>query len=377
MRISGDDHYCGPCSFDSHGRPVFPPETIAAYNRIIADWHHGRSPSHRPHSDLTIAELLDAFSSHAETYYTKRGRPTAEQYSFRQASRVLRARFADWRVTDFGPVQLADVRKDFLAVVDPRTGKRWTRGYVNEQVNRVRRIFARGVEWGLVPQVTLASLKVLPGLRKTKTDAPEGKKVRPVSWSAVESTLPFLRPILRSLIPVHRLLGCRADEICSMRPCDLERFKDAGSPTGEMWRFKPASYKTEAEDVRPEGQHYWIGAQAQGILAPLLGKCPTPESPVFPASPRGPYRVDGYGLAVRRAVKRANRKRKKGTPAIEHWSPGQMRHLRLTEIKNAEHAAGRKGTEAAQAVGGHSEPTTTMIYSDQSDLARRIMRDLG
>jgi|SRR5947209_1028997 len=363
VRLNGQDHYCGTWGT---------PEAEAVYHRLIAEWLANNSqPLPRPQADSTVDEMLAGFLAHAQQEYRKHGRPTSEWYCFQSAAGPLSRLYGDTKAVAFGPRQLHNVRDAFL-LERTRTGAPWTRGYVNEQVNRVRRIWTWGVEHGYVPLATVQLLATVKGLRRTKTTAPEGRKVRLVSWSLVEATLPYLRPVLRMLVQVHRLLGCRASEACILRPVDIDLHADPGS--GD-WLYSPYTWKTEHCEVRPEGQTYWVGPAARVILDPLIAAAPCPEAWLFPTSGfrgtrqgKGRYTKDSYGLAVRRVCRRHG---------LPEWSPGQIRHLRLTEVKLAEHAAGRNGEEGAQAVGGHREPSSTAHYTEQSELARRIMHLIG
>src|ERR1700722_6152883 len=203
-----------------------------------------------------------------------------------------------------------------------------------------------------IPLSTAQSLATVKGLVKTKTTAPEGRKVKAVLRSVVERTIPHLKPLqLADLVRMHLLMGCRINEVCIMRPCDLDRTDH------DVWKYTPSEYKTEHKDERPEQQHYWIGPQGQAILSPWLATAEErgPEAWVFPTRTptrgRGCYTKDSYGLAVAKTIRKVNKKAAKPEDRIPHWSPGQIRHLRLTEVKLAENKAGRHGGEGAQAVG--------------------------
>jgi hypothetical protein len=377
VRIDGVDHYCGP-----YGSPG----ADAKYNRLISAWLAGEPLSSPPRAadGPTVSELLDAFLDHAERHYVKHGKPTAEWYCFKQALEPVNELYGLTPAHNFAPPDLLAVRDAFLRVRD-RHGKPWSRGYVNEQVNRVRRVWSWGVEHGIVTAATADALRHVKGLKRTRTTAPEGRKVRPVVWRDVERTLPLLRPALAALVRFHRLAGCRAAEACVVRPCDVDQHADS---VDGLWLYRPSEYKTEHYDQPPAA--YWLNADAQAVLGPWLEKCPTPESWAFPTGVRranragaGRYTKDSYNLAVRRAIKRHNAKIDRSMHGDMHadpiapWSAGQVRHLRLTEVREAAHAAGRHGGEAAQAVAGHAEPAVTERYAEKSELARVVLRDMA
>jgi integrase len=366
VRINGVDHYLGDRE---------DPETVNRYKQKVAEWlGNDRTVSPEQPGQVTVAELLAAFLRHAETYYVKKGIPTSEVFCFRKIISILiDSPYSDRLAGSIGAAELRGIRELFLQQTY-RSGKqlkRWTRGNVNEQVNRVRRIWSWGHTHLGIPLAALQSQREVRGLAKTRTAAPEGKKIPPVSREQIERTLPWLPAgCLRELILVHSLLGCRMDEICCMRINDLDR-------SGPVWKYSPQEHKTQHID-KPIEAHYWVGPRAQAILAPLLeGK--RDSDWVFPLVRKGVgkgcYNRSSYLHAVVRAWKEANRKNPSNP--IEPWSPRQIRHLRLTEIKLAVHQLGKDGQEAAQAVAGHADRSTTAIYAELSDLARETQQQLG
>jgi integrase len=355
VRIGGVDHYCGPWESPDLDR----------YHRLVTEWLVAGPAATAGPGGPSVAELLTGYLEHAEVYYVRRGAPTAEVYHARTVGRVVDKLYGTTPAREFGALQLLAVREEFLRQVDGRTGKRWSRAHVNGMITRVRRVWRWGHERGLVPASCLESLRAVNPLKRTKTVAPEGRKVGPVAPETFAATLPHLGEPARALAQVHRLLGCRADEACRMRLGDVDR---AADPASGCWRFTPDGWKTEWADGSPLGQHYWVGPAARSLLEPLLAACAAPDAPVFRTRGGRPYPVRSYHEAVARACRRAG---------VPHWSPGRVRHLRLTEVELAEHAAGRQGEEAAQAVGGHSDRKTTRVYVERSELARRVMTELG
>ena len=348
LRLSGVDHYCGKWGT---------PEADAEAARLIAEWRARNMQPLPPAGGPTINELAWAFLQHAETYYRKKGKPTGELYCFRSIIRPLRQSYGDTLAHDFTPNSLKAFRELLV-----RSESGWSRNHVNEQINRVRRIFTWGHVEGLVPLVVVQSLALLPGLRKRKTTARETPKRKPVDPLVIERTLPHVRPaVLRDLILVHRLLGCRAAEVCILRPCDIDQTAD---PSGVCWLYTPDEFKQE--DAVKE-IHHWIGPRCRQLLEPYLANC-QPDQYVFRTRRGTPYTKDSYGLAIARACKRAG---------VPRWSPGQIRHTRATEIKEREYEAGRHGREGAQAILQHQQPSTTDIYAERSELARRIQAEIG
>ncbi|WP_157370016.1 site-specific integrase [Zavarzinella formosa] len=176
-----------------------------------------------------------------------------------------------------------------------------------------------------------------------------------------------------------------------MRAADIDRTKD-------VWEYRPPRFKTEhhnEDDVPDRDRLIFIGPVCQLILAPYLAGNPASylfapttaeslrnasrrlarKSPMTPSqaartakgrriSPLKPhYSVASYRQAINRACAKAS---------IPKWSPNQLRHLRLTEIRKC------FGLEASRVCGGHREIGVTQMYAEQDhDLARDVMAKIG
>lgn len=374
----GHDRYCGRWPAE---RPEDdpPPEVLRAYRRLLAEWLAGggdKAPG--PRQDvLTVGELLAQFKAWADSSegYRRQGKRTSEYYCFAQIYTPVLDLYESAPAADFGPVELRAVREAFTRLTwERRAGEwaHWSRGYVNDQVHRVRRLWSWGVERGLVPQATLDRLLVVQPLRRGKTAAPEsaGGK-RPVPWAAVAATLPHLPPVLADLVRVHWLLGCRANEACGLTPADIDRDAD---PDARCWRVTPSEHKRSG-GVSPADVHYWAGPRCQALLGPYLERAAGPEAVLFPSPRIGRYSKATYNQEIRKAIARAARAEPPVT--IPPWSCGRVRHGRATEVRGLEHAAGRHGREGASAVLGHEESDTTIRYASKDALARRIQAEQG
>ncbi len=84
-------------------------------------------------------------------------------------------------------------------------------------------------------------MQAVEGLRRGRTKARDGEPVRPVSDEDIEATLAKLPAVVRDMVRVPRLTGCRSTELCIIRPGDIDR-----TETG--WRYRPAVHKTEHHD---------------------------------------------------------------------------------------------------------------------------------
>jgi hypothetical protein len=164
VELNGKRHYLG--RFGAAG-------SRAEYKRMIAEWEaRGRRPLVEPF-DLTVVELLERFLDHAECYYRSHdGSPTSEVACFRSIIPILVELYGDTMATEFGPRQLKATRDRMIA-------RGWTRNTINKSCSRVRTIFRWAAEETLLPASVYQSLTVVAGLRRGRSDAREGRGVRP------------------------------------------------------------------------------------------------------------------------------------------------------------------------------------------------------
>ena len=153
------------------------------------------------------------------------------------------------------------------------------------------------------------------------------------------------------MVRVHRLIGCRPDELASMRPDLIDR-------SGKVWIYSPASHKCT---WRGKSRKIAIGPRAQAILKRYLFGEWCFISQIDTGKPAR-YRVDSYRRAITRACTRAK---------LDHWTPGRLRHTTATTVRR------EFGLEAAQVVLGHATASTTEIYAERDmakavEVARRI-----
>jgi integrase len=394
------------------------PESRQEYLRVLAEWDAAgrRLPTRRAETsapDLTVNELSLAYWKHAEVYYRFDGRKGTES-NLRDAVRILKALYGHTVAAEFGPLALKACRAEMVK-------KGWCRNYVNAQVDRLRRMFRWAAEEELLLVTVYQALRAVESLRRGRTEARETAKIRPLPPEQVEATLPFLPPMVRAMVGFQRLTGCRPDEVCRVRPLDLEM----GNPG--CWVYRPGS------DQGQQGQHktahhgherlVLIGPRAQEVLRPYLGTkldayCFSPaeserrrsearrdarQTPMTPSqgsrrpkarrkrAPRDHYDETSYRNAVYRGCDRAfplpehlaprlmengNRERRAAWWARlmaeekdevrawrkqHRWHPNRLRHSRATELR-------LHGLDLTKTVLGHTKVATTQIYAEK-DLA--------
>ena len=259
-----------------------------------------------------------------------------------------------------------------------------SRRYVNDTTAELKRIFKWGASEELVSHDVFHKLQTVSGLAKGRTEAREPDPICPVTDDDINKTLEHLTPIVQSMVRLQRLTGIRPDELCSMRPTDIDR-------TGNVWVYRPPHHKTQ---YRGRLREVAIGPRAQEVLMPYLLRAPAlycfvpaesveqwrrvkrqaRKTAVQPSqvdrSKRNPKRNPGkrYDTAsYRRAIHRACIK-----AGVPQWSPNQLRHSMATEVRRV------LGLEAAQVALGHSRADVTQVYAEKNlELAAKVAQQLG
>ena len=369
------------------------PESVAAYERTVAEWLQSGRKTPRPkrlatakkekdalglEGVLTITELAVKYFEFAKTYYIKDGEPTTEVDGIRHALKMLRKYYGECPIEDFGPTALKTIRSEFIRM-------KWARSTINKQISRIMRMFRWGVSESLVKPVTLTALQSVPGLKVGRSQAREPEQIRPVSESDVEAIRPFISPVVMAMIDIQRLTGMRPTEVCKLRTVDIIQ-------TDSIWEYRPPQHKTIHHGKK---RFVFFGPLAQTVLKPWL-RPDQPEAYLF--SPE-------LSESIRRDKARKNRKTKvqptqvnraKSKPSrkpgllyntrsynhaiayateragIGHWHPNQLRHLAATNIRR------EFGIETARAVLGHSTVSMTEVYAEMdATKARDAMAKSG
>lgn len=384
--------------------PYGSPESLAKYQDVLSRWRAQRDQTpHTVHpakaqdraarvtpamlrdkrrqgNPLTINELVLVYRRHTHEYYRKNGKVTREATITDDVIRFLRSRHATSFLDDFGPVTLDELRDGMI------TERNWSRKHINKQVGRLVRMFKWAAEKELVDPAVPLALKTLTGLKKGRTKARETAGVSCVADAIVDATLPHLPEVIADMARIQRLTGARPGEVCSLRPCDLDRLSD-------VWLYSPSHHKTEHHE---KGRIIAIGPKAQQVLMPYLLRpseafCFSPidserkrrakaaEARKTPLScgnrsgtnrvsapkrkPKERYVTDSYRRAIHRVCEKHS---------IERWAPNRLRHTSATEVRK------RFGIEAAQVVCGHESADVTQIYAERNlELAKKVAREVG
>lgn len=388
VTLDGQDFYLGP-----HGsRP-----SRREYDRLVGEWQqNGRQlPADGEQTALVMVELLNAYRKFADQYYRKNGKPTGTIANIKPMLKLVRQRYGQTRVIEFGPLALKALQ---TRMVESGASRR----YINDQTARIRQMFKWAASNEMIPFSVYQRLTTVDGLRKGRTAARENPPVPPVPDETVDQTLPHLPAVVADMVRFQRLTGSRPGEVCILRPCDVET-------DGEVWVYRPDSHKTEHHG---RDRVIMIGPRAQDVLRSYLLRddrafCFSPAdsetrrqrdrhdqrvTPLSCGNRPGTnrkrsarrtvgacYTNDSYRRAIHRACDKA-------FPAHEdlgdvetrdwlrnhRWSPNQIRHTTASEIRR------KYGLEAAQVTLGHSRADVTQIYAERDlDKAAAIMREVG
>jgi integrase len=266
----------------------------------------------------TVSMLMVEYLTYAIRKYG--GDAASEVVHIRQAFRILRHTHGATFAKDFGPKAYQQMR---LAMIEAG----WSRRYIRDQCQRVKRLIGWGVVEEILPPNAKHALEAVPGLTAGEFGVRETAEVPPVPDEIIASTLPYLRPTVADMVRIQRLTGMRPGEVVQLSSEHIDR-------SGDVWMFKPPSHKTQK---RGKQRTIAIGPKAQGLLSKYLfaARCFR-------------YSSASYRRAIHRACRRAG---------LQKWSPNQLRHTAATEIRQ------HFGLKHAQVALGHSRARTTEIYA--------------
>ena len=228
VTLGGRDRYLG--AYDS-------PESWELYHRLVAEHLAARREPPPPppaEAPLTITELIARYWRFAKGYYVKDGNPTSEILRF------VRRLYGSTAASEFSPKKLKAVREAMVVheiarevkVVDGATGESaWVRKVVrkgmarkciNKLIGRIRRAFAWAVEEELLDAAVHAALLRVKGLKRGKSAARETLRIRPVSDDHIRKTVSAIPPMIKAMVEIQWLCGCRPQDVVQMRACDID-----------------------------------------------------------------------------------------------------------------------------------------------------------
>jgi integrase len=395
------------------------PESLAAKARLELEL--AVSPARVPTvtedvAAVSVNEVLLAFLLHAERHYRRAdGTTTNEFEEYKVVARYVRELYGETPAAAFGPLALKAVRQKFIDAG-------WRRGFINQRVGRVRRMFKWAASEELVAAAVFQSLGTVVGLQRGRTAARESEPVGPVPDAVIDATLPFLNRHVRGLVEFQRLTGCRPGEARAVRRCDI----DTG---GDVWSYRPPQHKTA---WRGKSRTVAIGPKAQELLnrfftpdleaylfSPARSveelraeRSATRKTPRYPShlarnaakrkknpkrQPDAKYNRNSYGVAIDRACDKAfppappvarradesvrawlarlteaERQAVKAWQKAHRWHPNRIRHTVATQVRR------QHELEAAQVLLGRSRADVTQIYAERNqELAADVAAKIG
>ena len=148
VTFDGRDYYLGP--WQSKASRI-------EYDRLIGEWlQNGRTfPPGSGVSDITVVELINAYRKFANRYYVKDGQRTREAGLITETlTRFVQPLYGRTQAAEFGPLTLKAVRN---LMIDAGH----SRGHINKNVDRIRRMFRWAASEELISPVVGS---FLPGL---------------------------------------------------------------------------------------------------------------------------------------------------------------------------------------------------------------------
>lgn len=307
-------------------RKTPPVEVVEAYQRAIARYQSGEIGADDAPLDMVVSEAYLRFQKALPGLYPP---PSVEK-------RVL-TWSAGFLIDTFGALPLRSFSLKKLKIVrDELVEKKYTRQGINLTIARILRFFKWCAEEELISEEQFFLLSKISPLHHGKTTAPESKELRPISDADLDVFIRNVPPPYADMALIQRLSGMRPNEICRLTMAQIDRSQK------DRWYYRPEKHKTKRMGRIRE---ITFGKAAIALLLPYLQA--DPEKRLF-YNPRGkPMEPAPYCHACRWFCKKRN---------LPHVSPNRIR-------KSAAMDAMRTlGVDAARALLGHADKSTTLAY---------------
>jgi integrase len=338
---------------------------------------------------IAVVEVVEQYLDYAAKYYNLDGEPTRGIERAKMGAKILCQYFGMTTAAEFGPLKLRAIQTELIDAGHCRR-------YINHLCGQIRRIFKWATSVELIEPFVYQALSTLPGLKMGRSGVRESAPVLPVAPERVAATLPCLGKIVRDMVTIQYLAGCRPQEICNFKPVDIDR------SYGDVWIYKPKRHKTaylgkpriiplnvEAQQIllpyldRP-AEHYCFSPRdtLAAMRADRTAKRKTPLScgnrvgsnrkAKLLKEPADHYTAQSYGKAIAKGCDKAFPAPLHLTPEQvrqwrldNRWQPNQLRHLTGTEIR------AESGLEDAANYLGHADAQITLVYAER-DIKRLV-----
>lgn len=247
--------------------------------------------------------------------------------------------------------------------------KEWGRYTVNRLVKSFKKILAWGINNGYLSPVFREAVRLYPGITSANprglSDSPKRVDCRD---SDVTATLPYLSPVIAAMVKVQRGACLRPSEICDLRVGDIvfdesgiavvnkEKHKIARTGVHRQISFGLAETSILRQFCEGKEPGDFVFSQRQHLVwyvqrSRKNGKNNNVSEKYLSRFSEG-FTTEVYDRNVRRACERA----KKDNPAIEYWTPYQLRHASYSAI------SAQYGYDVASKVAGHLSPNLARVY---------------
>jgi len=255
------------------------PESRECYHRLIAEWEGNdrrlpetalhRAPRHGDARDRdeggsggegpTVRDVIRLYWRWAKKYYQPN-----EAGTLKVALRLLRQFYGSTPASRFGPKRLRILRESMICgdATASKPRQPWTRIYINQQTRRIRQMFRWAASHELIPSSISQALATVEPLKRGRSAAREGKRIRPVDEEMIEAIKPFVSRQVAALIDLQLVTGARTGELLPMRLLDIDTSDRSG-----VWAYRPLEHKNT---FRCKDRVIYLGPAARKIIEPFM-----------------------------------------------------------------------------------------------------------
>ena len=183
------------------------PESYECYTKVVNQPVEQLASPPAPTAP-TVSMLMVAYLGYAIERYG--GEKAPEPVHIKLAMKVLRQTHGEILARDFGPKAYQVMRR---AMID----KGWSRSYIGDQCQWIKRMVAWGVAEELLPPAARHALDAVPPLALGEFNVRETSPVKPVPDSIIDSTVKKMSPVVGDMVRIMRYTGMRRRIVSAIR----------------------------------------------------------------------------------------------------------------------------------------------------------------